>query len=446
MPEPRSGGHRPPSRRAVLATAAVGLGTALTTALSSCSAAGGGTSGGVTLTFAWWGNDDRAARTQQAVRLFEKEHPGITVRTSNADFASYLQKLATQAAGGGMPDVAQLDYRQISQYAGGGALLPLDDAIGGGTLRTAEMDEVFLRTGTFGGRQYAMPMGRGITGFAYDTAVYRKAGLRTPPPPSWTWDDWAEAGRRIAGLRLRSPDGRTVSGANDCGPNEDVFEDWLRSRGGRLYASQTRLGFTEDELTEFWTFFDRLRRQGAVAAARDTTQAASTETSPIGRGLAAADYTWDAPFPGYTALLGDQVHFAPVPTLGGRAGQYFKPSMLVGIGAHTAHPKEAARLVDFLLNDRRAGDILGFTRSTPPNRTVAARVATTLKGAEREIYDYAEAMAKYGLAAPPSAPPRGDVAVQSAFTRTYQRVMFQLATPRQAARELIDEANRELRS
>lgn len=114
MHEPPSGrrGHLP--RRAVLAAASVGLSTVLAPALSACSAASGSTSHGVTLRFSWWGNDDRAARTEQAVRLFEKEHPGVTARTSNGDFGSYLQKLATQAAGGGVPDVVQLDYRQIS--------------------------------------------------------------------------------------------------------------------------------------------------------------------------------------------------------------------------------------------------------------------------------------------------------------------------------------------
>ncbi|MEU1488472.1 ABC transporter substrate-binding protein [Streptomyces sp. NPDC005752] len=445
MPEPRSGRRRHPSRRAVLAAAGIGLSTALTATLTACSAESGGTSQGITLTFSWWGNDDRAERTQRAVRLFEEEHPGVTVRTSNGDFGSYMQKLATQAAGGGIPDLAQLDYRQVSQYAGGGALLPLGEAIRDRTIRTSEMDADFLRTGTYEGKQYALPMGRGITGYAYDSTVYKQAGIPAPRP-GWTWQEWAQANRRVAALGLKSPDGRGVVGSNDGGVNEDVFENWLRGRGGQLYAGQNKLGFTEDDLTEFWTFCDELRKEGAVAEAKDTVQANSTETSPIGRGLAAADYTWDAPFPGYTALLGDDIHFAPVPTTDGRAGQYFKPSMLLGVGAHSEHPKEAAQLADFLLNDRRAGDILGFTRSTPPNRVVAARAAKTLKGPELEIYRYAQTMEKYGLDAPPTAPPRGDVAVQTAFTRQYQRVAYGLATPREAARELIDEADRELRS
>lgn len=445
MSEPRSGRRRLPGRRAVLAAAAVGLSTALTASLSACSNAGDTAAGGITLTFSWWGNDDRAERTKEAVRLFEKEHPGVTVHTSNADFGSYMQKLATQAAGGGIPDVAQLDYRQISQYAGGGALLPLGDAVEGGTIRTSEIDKDFLRTGTYQDKQYAVPMGRGITGYAYDSTVYEKAGISTPRP-GWTWEDWAQANRRIAALGLKSPDGRDVAGANDNGVNEDVFEDWLRSRGGQLYASQTELGFTEDDLTEFWTFCDKLREEGAVAQAKDTSQATTTETSPMGRGLAAADFTWDAPFPGYPGLLGDQVHFAPVPTTDGKQGAYFKPSMLLGVGANSDHPEEATALVDFLVNDPRAGDVLGFTRSTPPNRAIAARVAKTLEGPEREIYEYAQRLERYGLDAPPTAPPRGDVAVQTAFKRAYQRVMYDLTSPRQAARELIDEANRELRS
>ncbi|MEU8872113.1 ABC transporter substrate-binding protein [Streptomyces javensis] len=434
-----------PSRRAVLAAAAIGLGTALTATLSGCSAASGGTSDGITLTFSWWGNDDRAARTEKAVRLFEGEHPGVSVRTSNGEFGAYLQKLATQAAGGGIPDVVQLDYRQVSQYAGGEAIMPLGDVIEAGTIRTSEMDKGLLRTGTYEGGQYALPMGRGITGYAYDSAVYKKAGIPTPRP-GWTWQDWAAANKKIAALGLKSPDGRPYTGSNDGGTNEDVFETWLRGRGGKLYAGQTELGFTEGDLAAFWSFCDGLREDGAIAEARDTVQAKSTETSPIGRGLAAADFTWDAPFPGYTGLLGEDIHFAPVPTTDGHQGAYFKPSMLLGIGANSEHPKEAAQLIDFLLNDPRAGDILGFSRSTPPNRKIAARVAKTLRGPEREIYDYAQTMEKYGLDDPPTAPPPGDLAIQTAFKRGYQRVMYGMATPRQAARELIDEANWELRS
>ncbi|AQW55967.1 ABC transporter permease [Streptomyces hygroscopicus] len=50
--------------------------------------------GKVALTFAWWGNEDRAQRTKKAVDLFETRHPGVTVRTSFAGYEAYVQKLA----------------------------------------------------------------------------------------------------------------------------------------------------------------------------------------------------------------------------------------------------------------------------------------------------------------------------------------------------------------
>ncbi|XUL93629.1 ABC transporter substrate-binding protein [Streptomyces galilaeus] len=367
------------------------------------------------------------------------------MRTSFAGYPAYVQKLATQAAGGDLPDVAQLDYRQISQYAGSGTLLDLGPYLGNGTLRTADFDKGLTRTGAYGGRQYALPMGRGTTGIVYDAAVFKKAGVPTPRP-GWTWDDWAEAGRRISALGMKGPNGHAYTGLSDLGVNEDAFETWLRGRGKELYASQHRLGFSTDDLTEFWTFTDRLRREGVVSQARDTAQiGGAVEDTPMGRGLAATDFNWDAPFLGYPPLLGDDVHFAPVPTTDGKVGQYFKPTMLIGVGAGTQHPKEAAELIDFLLNDPDAGKILGVTRSTPPNQRIAAAIGKTLTGPENEVYDYGRTIAAHGTDAPPMAPPRGDVVLQVSFQRDYQRVSYGMQSPRGAAEEYVAEAKRELR-
>lgn len=432
------------ARRSAPAAALLAL-AALASLLSGCSADSPSAGRGITLTFSWWGNQDRAQRTNAAVRLFEKEHPGVTVRTSFAGYEAYVQKLATQAAGGDLPDVAQLDYRQIAQYAGSGALLDLGPQIGSGTLRTSAMDDDLVGTGRYESAQYALPMGQGSTGFAYDAAVFKKAGV-APPEPGWTWEQWAQAGRRISELGLKGPGGQPYTGLTDIGVNEDAFENWLRSRGKKLYASQTRLGFTEKDLAQFWTFTDRLREEGVSSQAKDTSQiSGAIEDGPMGRRLAATDFNWDGPFLGYPPLLGDNIRFAPVPTHRGRAGQYMKPTVLVGVGANTRHPKEAAALVDFLLNDPDAGKVLGVSRSTPPNRDIAADIGKDLEGPEKEVYTYGKKIAAYGVDAPPMAPPRGDVVLQVSFTRIYQQVVFGLQTPAEAAREFVAEAERELR-
>lgn len=444
MPEPRSGRRRFLRRRTVATAVAAGCSTVLLATLTSCgtSAAAGHH---ITLTFAWWGNDDRQARTEKAVHLFEKEHPGITVQMSNADFGSYKQRLSTQAAGGGIPDLAQLDYRQISQFANGDALLPLDKYVKDGTLHTGDMNTSLVRTGHLEGKQYALPMGRGITGYVYDATVFDKAGIPAPRP-SWTWQDWAEVNAKISGLKLRTPDGRTMAGSNDGGSNEDVFEDWLRSHGKQLYAGPTELGYTEKDLAGFWTFCHTLQKSGALVSGKDSAQADATGVSAFSRGLDALDYSWDATFTGYTSPTGHTMRYAPVPTVDGKAGSYFKPTMLIGVGAHSPHPKAAAELMDFLLNNQQAGEILGVTRSQPPNQKIAAEVDRKLSGPDLRVWQFDEEMQRYGVQTPPSAPPKGDVAIESAFVREYQRVEFGLATPAKAAHELVVQAKQELES
>ena len=115
------------------------LALALCAVLAGCGGSGESAGGGkVVLRYTWWGNPDRAARTDQAVALFEKRRPDIEARTSFSDYNAYKQKLAVQATGGDAPDVMQLDHRQIDQYASGGVLLDL--ARGKTVLRTSEID------------------------------------------------------------------------------------------------------------------------------------------------------------------------------------------------------------------------------------------------------------------------------------------------------------------
>lgn len=170
---------------------------ALCALLTGCSGPdGSGSVGGdVVLRYTWWGNPDRAARTQAAVDLFEKRNPGIDVQTSFAYYEAYKQKLATQAAGGDAPDVMQLDYRMIDQYASGGVLLDLSEQQP--VLHTAEFEPGLLATGKVDGRQYAVPQGRGTETMVYDTEKWEAAGLE-PPRVGWTWSEWADAMRQVA--------------------------------------------------------------------------------------------------------------------------------------------------------------------------------------------------------------------------------------------------------
>ncbi|MFJ7339635.1 ABC transporter substrate-binding protein [Streptomyces sp. NPDC101110] len=425
-------GHR--TKRFCASAAAL----ALCAVPAGCGESGESTGGGtVVLRYTWWGNPDRAERTERAVALFEERHPDIDVSTSFSGYDAYKQKLATQAAGGDAPDVMQLDYRQIDQYASGGVLLDLGRQKR--VLRTHEIDPGLLATGRVDDVQYAIPQGRGTETVAYDVRTWKKSGVPLPGR-SWTWSQWADTMRALA-EKTGKP------GATDPGQSEDSFEVWLRGRGKSLYTEEGGLGFTADDLTRWWTFTDTLRRAGAVSPAEQTTQLdGSVENTPLGRGTSVTDANWDAPASGFAALVEGGVALAPMPSgEDGTPGQYFKPSMFVGVSAHTGHPKEAAQLVDFLINDRQAAKILGASRGIPVNETVRDDIGPGLEGFDRTIADF-QASLEGRLKDPPQAPPSGDNALQSTFQRDYDQVSYARMSPREAAENYITEARAELRS
>ncbi|MFC4470174.1 ABC transporter substrate-binding protein [Streptomyces xiangluensis] len=411
---------------------------ALCASLTGCSGSGDSVGGGqVVLRYTWWGNPDRAARTEEAVALFEERNPGIDIQTSFSGYEPYKQKLATQAAGGDAPDVMQLDYRMIDQYASGGVLLDL--AKQKSALTTADIDKGLLATGVVEGKQYAIPQARGTETTAYDAKQWKASGVELPRE-GWTWSDWADAMRALA-KETGKP------GGTDPGQSEDCFEVWLRGQGKELYTKDRQLGFTADDLTEWWTFTDKLRREGAVSPAEETTQLDGTvENTPLGRGKAISDMNWDAPASGFLALVPGGVTLAPMPSgEDGTPGQYFKPSMFMGVAKTSEHPKQAAQFIDFMLNDMDAAKILGATRGIPVNETVREEVAPGLKDFDKTIADY-QASVDGDLNAPPQAPPSGDSALQTTFMRDYDQVSYERMSPREAAEDYVTEAKAELRS
>src|SRR3954466_2599973 len=92
--------------------------------LAGCSVLGvGGSSGsGGQLQVAWWGGNDRAQRTQKVMDLYSQKNPKWTFTSQFSDFFSYWDKINTQAAGGALPDIFQMDMRYIGQFQGKGLL------------------------------------------------------------------------------------------------------------------------------------------------------------------------------------------------------------------------------------------------------------------------------------------------------------------------------------
>src|SRR5690606_5745626 len=132
-------------------------------------------------------NPTRTKMTQEAIKLFEEKHPDIDVVMEYSSWDSYWQKLATQTAGGGAPDVMQMDGSQLRTYVEKGQLMDLSTT----DVDTSGLSKETLELGKVDGKLYGLTTSVNSQMFIYNTEIFKKAGVSFPEE-NYTWEDLAE--------------------------------------------------------------------------------------------------------------------------------------------------------------------------------------------------------------------------------------------------------------
>ncbi|MFD4670603.1 ABC transporter substrate-binding protein [Lentzea sp. NPDC058450] len=405
-------------------------------AFAAAGCGGGAASGQAEIRFIWWGNDDRAKITNEAVRLFESRNPDVKVATSFQNFQNYFEKLSTEIAGGNAPDVIQMDYRYLNEYAGRNVLLDLTPFVGK-DIRTQDWNQGFLGSGRLNGKQVALPLAQNATTIVYDPKLFAAAGV-PEPHAGWTWADY-----KGTAAKIQASTG--IAGSTDFGGTEDVFETWLRQRGKALYDNG-KLGYGKDDLKAFWQLSKDFRDGNATTSAElVTTLNAGAEQTPMGKKLSASEHSYDSLYGGYNTVRPDELKLGPYPSDSKETlGSYRKPSQLISASARTKHKDAAVKLIDFLLNDPDAGRILGASRGLPANLKIREAVAQNLSGANKVVFEYQRSVdAKLGDA--PPAPPKGDGTIYKLLQRKHEEVVFGKKSIDQALDEFWRDAEEALR-
>lgn len=138
-----------------------------------------------------WGWEPSLA---EVVRRFEAANPDIAVDVK--DDSDYTNLNTAIQDGYGMPDVAQIEYYALRQYAVSGQLLDLTDRIGSSY-------EEFYSPGTWSsvqlaGKVYGLPMDSGPMAFFYNKDVFEQAGVDATQIK--TWDDYYEAAKKLKAI------------------------------------------------------------------------------------------------------------------------------------------------------------------------------------------------------------------------------------------------------
>ncbi|WP_018761801.1 ABC transporter substrate-binding protein [Arthrobacter sp. 135MFCol5.1] len=396
------------NRRHFLTTVAIG--TASAAALAACG--NGGSSSGqtgsaekpVTINYTWWGNDDRAERTRKAIALFESKNPDIKVNGNFTDFAGYWQKRATEAAGGGLPDVMQWDLSYLRDYGQRNQLLDL------GTVKidTSAFEKSLLPSGQIKGKTYGIPTSTNAFAVYYDPAKLASLGI-AEPTGKWTWSEFQSFLKEVG-----DKGNGTLFGSTDFTGVWWQFNIWLRQKNIQAFTSAGKLGFSKDDLKTWWNLNSKLRGTQALVPEDRVTQL--KPKSPFGSNVSAAEVTWDNFMAGYLADSGaKQLKLVPVPSDDpNNLGLFLKPSMLMVASAKTKFKDAAARFIDFMVNDPEVGQIFKTSRGVPASKT--QRDGTTFDGADKLVVDYEKSIEQY-LKDAPEPPIVGFGTLEASFGR-----------------------------
>lgn len=401
---------------------------------TACGGGSGGDDGVVELRYAFWGSDERAQMTQEMIDTFEARNPGIRVEIDYADFGAYFDKLATSVAAGDAPDIMTMGGAYHSEYAGRGALLDLAQV--GDTLRTDAIADDLLAHGTIDGSLHAIPTG--VVGYAMvaNPAVFQQAGLDLPDDTTWTWDDFAQLCADIGGAL-----GEDGFGAQDL-TNHNTLSLWARQHGEEMYTADGEVGVSAGTLAQWWDFALGLRDSGCTPPATLSEELASQpapEQTLIGTGNAGLSLVWSNSLEALSTASGEELALlVPPGESEDQRGMWLSPSMYYTISARSSHPEEAARLVDFMLNEPAAAESFLTDRGLPVNTEVRAAITDDLTPVQQAEAAYIDRLTD--LLGPPVPPaPVGSTETADIVTRHNSEVLFDRTSPEDAAEQTLDE-------
>ncbi|MET9100450.1 ABC transporter substrate-binding protein [Streptomyces antibioticus] len=421
------GTSRHVERRTILKAAGAAAATLGLAATTGCGGDGGSGDGTVTLRYAWWGGEPRAIAIKKTIALFEKKHPKIRIKPEFTDYEAFWEKFQTQASGGNPPDVFQNAVGFLRKYDKRGVLMDLKGQADAGNLSLENFRNGVLANGQVDGKQIGIPVGANTMALVIDLKAFQKAGVT--PEFGWTWDEYFTALQTIQD-KLR------IAGDTGYFSIMYLYDLYLR-QNGKAFFTDSGLGFTEDDLTQWWEDGYKRVKSGLVADPKKVEQV--KPKSALSAGLAASEFTWDNFSIRYEGEGESDYGLAPIPTGDGKdTGQYLGSLMLSAFSG-TKHPEEAARFIDFMVHDPEVGAIMGYDRGILAT-TEQYDAFTPTDDNNKGVKAYEEEVAAAGALGKITPHPSGADVVEAAFLRIGGEVAQGKSKPADAAKALFSEA------
>ncbi len=343
--------------------------------------------GDITIRIAWWGGESRHTYTQQLLDLYTESHPNVHFEASPSGWDGYFEKLSTQAASGGMPDIVQMDYLYITTYANNGTLADLAPYIQNGTIDTSNIDDSMVGSGKIGDIQAGFPLSSSLLAVGYNPAVLEQAGVEVPTS-DWTWEDWIAINQQITD--------KTGFKGNCMGPVEDtnIFNYWVRQYGEQLFSDdKCSLGYEDDAITASYFQMWKDMMDAGTAPNPDEYDQISTlglEATPVVTNEAGFDMRWN----------------------------------------------------NYTMNVAAANDLMAAERGTPVSSAIREHMISsgTMTKQQEQMFNYVDEATKL-CGETPAPDPEGIAEVNKAFKDTAYQAFYGMTSCEDAAASFRQQAN-----
>jgi len=385
----------------------------------------------------FWGSKARADRTFQANDLYTKANPATKISGEFYAWNDYWPKLATMTGGGNAPDIIQMDYRYIVEYANRQAIAPLDSFVGK-ELDLHDFDQDQIEGGKVGGKLFGISLGANSVASIVNTKAFEEAGFPVPDNNS-TYDDLMAAGEAFKKANIRGG----MKAFQDGSGVEPLLENWLRQRGKALYTADGKLAFDGDDMVAWFKLWKGLRDAGAVVGPDD--QALDTgplESTMVALGKAAVTFANSNQLIAFQAIVKDPVTIASFPRIakGSKGGHYRKPSMFWSIAGASKLQSDSAKYLSFFVNDKTAAPVIGIERGIPCSASVRDLIAPGLSPQDQISLHFVSNLGDLIGPIPPS-PPANAGEVDTQLITASQEVAFGQKSPEDAGPEFVKTAS-----
>ncbi|MGN0159153.1 MAG: ABC transporter substrate-binding protein [Brotaphodocola sp.] len=321
--------------------------------------------GKVELVFSWWGGDSRHEATEKAIEAFMEKNPNISVTPEYGAWSGWEEKQSLNILGGNAADVMQINWNWIEAYSGNGTnFANLEDY--SDVLDLTQFPQASLDLCKADGKLMAVPVA--LTGrlFYWNKTTFDEVGC---PIPTDT-DSLLAAG---AAFKAYDEDMYPLAlGEYD---RMIFLVYYLEENYNKPWVADGQLQYTADEIKEGMDFICKLEEEHVIptnATLQGDMADSLDKNAKWIDGKYAGIYEWDSSASKFEKAIvestnkpGQEFVIGEFLDLGPNQGGFTKISMGLAVAANSAHPKEAAMLINFLLNEEEGVEISATERGIP---------------------------------------------------------------------------------